>query len=346
MVWPIPEYSKSQIVKAGKLLASKEYEDLDEFSSAIDILSNWRACHGYPINTFQSTLRDKLKKITDDYIVAQRLKRLPSIIKKLERYPTMSLALMQDIGGLRAVVSTMKQVEKLKVSYTNTTRMAHELIRVDDYIQSPKTSGYRSIHLVYRYKNHKKPIYNGLKVEVQLRTKLQHAWATAVETLSTVLDQSLKSSQGDIKWLEYFELISSAFAHIENTALIKKYSHLNKEETFSLIKEQENLLNIKDKLLGYGTAIQHITEKMRPGSSYYLITLNKETRRLNITPYNRTQLQQAAEDYKEAEVLGVHNPKIESVLVSAGSIQSIKKAYPNYFLDTKEFVAALQKIII
>ena len=37
------------------------------------------------------------------------------------------------------------------------------------------------------------------------------------------------------------------------------------------------------------------------------------------------------------------NP-IEVVLVSAGSIKNLKKAYPNYFLDTKDFVRQLEII--
>lgn len=36
---------------------------------------------------------------------------------------------------------------------------------------------------------------------------------------------------------------------------------------------------------------------------------------------------------------------VQVVLVSAGSIESLKRAYPNYFLDTHEFLKQLDKII-
>src|SRR5438270_828907 len=97
----VPSYSKATINKAGDSLADNEKHE-----SALSILSEWRACHAYPINTFQKTLRDRISKLKlkENTIVAQRLKRMPTIIDKLRRYPNMKLSQMQDIGGLRAVV--------------------------------------------------------------------------------------------------------------------------------------------------------------------------------------------------------------------------------------------------
>ena len=80
----------------------------------------------------------------------------------------------------------------------------HELHTSRDYIQHPKPSGYRSIHLVYKYKNPISPEYNGLFVELQIRTRLQLAWATAVETMGTYLGHALKSSEGPERWLDFF----------------------------------------------------------------------------------------------------------------------------------------------
>jgi ppGpp synthetase/RelA/SpoT-type nucleotidyltranferase len=39
--------------------------------------------------------------------------------------------------------------------------------REDDYIRQPKISGYRGVHLVYRYLRDRQETYNGLSVEVQ-----------------------------------------------------------------------------------------------------------------------------------------------------------------------------------
>jgi hypothetical protein len=94
-----PKYSKKQINRAGEILISDDPTESNR-RFADEVLANYRAAHGYPINTFQATLRAKLKTIDDKAIVAQRLKRTPSIVLKLKRFEGMKLARMQDIGGL------------------------------------------------------------------------------------------------------------------------------------------------------------------------------------------------------------------------------------------------------
>lgn len=201
-----PLFSRSQVDKAGDILcqpAPDTYtsERIDNEIWAYDVLSNWRACHNYPINTFQATLRNRLENIDAEATVAQRLKRFPSIVLKLRRFPGMKAARMQDIGGLRAIVKSVNDVRKLETTYrTATPSFRHKLVSSKDYIAHPKPDGYRSVHLVYRYQNVRTPDINGLLLELQLRSRLQHAWATAVETMGTFLGQALKSGYGDSRW--------------------------------------------------------------------------------------------------------------------------------------------------
>lgn len=283
MTFPQPQYTRKQVQRAGAFLVeyenavmvgSGDVDDLDKLSEWIDsyvILTNWRACHGYPINTFQSTLRNKLKAIDPNALVAQRLKRAPSIINKLRRFPGMSLSRMQDIGGLRAVVSGVGELAELYSNYKE-TRFTHALVSEHDYVTSPKASGYRSVHLIYKYKLRDASPYEGLLVELQFRTKLQHAWATAVETVGTFLEHSLKSSEGPDEWLNFFALVSSAFAHAEGTPLVPGYEHLSKAQTYQRTAEEAKRLGVSDMLRGYSSAVNAIpTGKAR--SAYYLVEL-------------------------------------------------------------------------
>ena len=73
----------------------------------------------------------------------------------------MQLARMQDIGGLRAVVGTLKMVRELEDNYKR-SRFKHELVTDRDYIENPKSSGYRSVHMIYRYRSEIAPAYDGL----------------------------------------------------------------------------------------------------------------------------------------------------------------------------------------
>jgi ppGpp synthetase/RelA/SpoT-type nucleotidyltranferase len=189
MEWAKPENSKSQVDRAGKILVSNS-QDWVAYERAHQIINNWRASHYYPLNTFKVTLRRKSLEVDSDRLVAQRIKRLSSIEAKLLRFKTMQLSQMQDIGGCRAIVSTTEQVKELMKKYEKSD-LKHNLDDIDDYILLPKQSGYRSVHLLYKYNIDKvaPAIYNGLFIEVQIRSRLQHAWATAVETVGTFLRQ-------------------------------------------------------------------------------------------------------------------------------------------------------------
>jgi len=50
---------------------------------------------------------------------------------------------------------------------------------------------------------------------MQIRSRVQHAWATAVETVDMFSGQALKSSHGDDKWLRFFAVAASEMAYIE-----------------------------------------------------------------------------------------------------------------------------------
>ena len=50
-------------------------------------------------------------------------------------------------------------------------------------------------------------------------------------------------------------------------------------------------------------------------------------------------------DYAEAEKRNNGKKEYDVVLVGADTSTDLKKAYPNYFVDTGEFLSYLQKII-
>lgn len=348
MTWPTPKFSRNQVSKAGEYLTknagpAEDYESFERWLSAYEVLTNWRACHGYPINTFQATLRTRLKKIDPEALVAQRLKRTPSILNKLNRFKGMNLARMQDIGGLRAVVGTKRQLQVLNEAYLS-TNLTHELVSQYDYVRHPKPTGYRSIHLVYRYKGRTPTPYDGLLLELQLRTRVQHSWATAVETAGTFLEHPLKSNEGPDDWLKFFALVGSAFAYLEGTERVPGFEELDRAETYRRTAEEAARLRIRDMLLGYSSAVREIAPGTRR-SAFYLVELSvaKAEKTVSITPFARDQLERANAAYAEVEKQASQTGN-QVVLVSAGSIESLRRAYPNYFLDTHEFLRNLSRV--
>lgn len=343
MAYVEPQFTKGQVNKAGEILVDPDAHLPKDRVWADIVLANWRACHGYPINTFQALLRLRLKKIDKNAIVAQRMKRAPSIILKLQRFEDMRLARMQDIAGLRAVVSSVTRVRAVESEY-RASQFKHKLVSSKDYISEPKADGYRGIHLIYRYSNNRAPKYEGLSLELQLRTRLQHAWATAVETMGTFLGQALKSGQGELEWRGFFAKASAALAIIEKCPAVPGFENCSAEDVFNQVAEAENELRVLDKLNGFAIAADKITTERGQGA-YHLVVLNSKDRTVQIRPYPIARLEQANLDYADIEKRTKAGEPIEAVLVSAGPVDALRKAYPNYFLDTQAFVAQINKVI-
>jgi putative GTP pyrophosphokinase len=326
-------YTKGAVNRAGKALVAPLSEEKIE---AKKILDNWRACHVAPLNSFQRSLRLKLNKLDDDALVSQRLKRTPSILSKLERNPNMQLARMQDIGGIRVVAKNMQKVREIKDAYKNGTNIFTLVSGGKDYINYPKDSGYRSVHMIFKCKN-------GFSIELQIRTIVQHAWATAIETMGTFLDHSLKSSEGPEEWLNFFSLASSAFAVLESTPRAPEHDQYSAKELFELLLAKENEFDVLNKLAGFRVAAKHITDDKKKGH-YHLVTLNLDTKMANIQSYAPKNIEAANADYSAKEELVNNGENIQVVLVSSESITSLKKAYPSYFLDAQLFAKQIEVV--
>jgi hypothetical protein len=339
-MWVAPQYSRSQVDWAGAILADLKVED--DLDSALQIVNNWRASHSFPLNTFQITLRNKARMVDKKCLIAQRIKRFASIAYKLIRFKTMKLSQMQDIGGCRAVVSNVAHVEELRELY-RVSRLKHHLIREDDYVNEPKTSGYRSVHLIYRYRSDRQDTYNGLQIEIQLRSKLQHAWATAVETVGTFLRQSLKASQGDEDWQRFFKLMSSEMALREGTPIVPGTPESEKElleELRSYAKE----LDVDKKLWAYTMSLSALDRPHMKKAYYFLLHLTPAEGRLSIISFRRSELEEAMTAYLNIES-SLKEKADEAVLVSVRSMSDLRRAYANYFLDTNVFRQAVKKAI-
>lgn len=330
-------YSKKQIDKAGELLKKNHSNE------ALKILSYWRAKHSYVLNIFHNRLKKFSKKIDKYSFTSQRLKRTSSIIKKLNRYTT-RLTQIQDMAGCRAVLSNVKLAKIVYEKYYLRGDLKHELINKQDYITYPKPDGYRSIHLIYKYKSDKQNKNNGLLVEIQIRSKLQHLWATAVETTSFFIGNSLKLNEGEKKWKEFFKLVSSAFAIIEESPLVPN-TPINKEKLYCEIKKQEKELKFLEKLNEWTNSIREIEQLTKTNKELFLLKLDTNLKELNIKAYSKRQEKAAIKNYIDYEKDIYEKKGYDIVLVSTDKITNLKKAYPNYFLDTKEFIKQLKKIL-
>ena len=211
----------------------------------------------------------------------------------------MQLARMQDIGGLRAVLTSVRRVRGLERNYRESA-FEHVLTNSKNYIDEPKEDGYRGIHLIYRYNNSRAPAYNGLSLELQVRTQRQHAWATAVETMGTFLGQALKAGQGDQEWRDFFAKASAALALIEGTAPVPGFEDRDRDAVFADVAAAEARLRVLQRLQGFAIAADRITTERGKGA-YHLIVLDSNRRAVTIRPYPVASLEQANIDYAAVE---------------------------------------------
>ena len=149
-----------------------------------------------------------------DIILSQRLKRIPTIIDKLSRQPSMALTTMADIAGCRAVFLTQNDVERVQARFSSNaakrSRRAGQPCtdRVYDYVAEPRDTGYRAVHV--------HTTYRGMRVEVQLRTLMQHAWAVRVEDRSTATGIDLKSGHGPESELAVYRRMAETIAAVDD----------------------------------------------------------------------------------------------------------------------------------
>jgi ppGpp synthetase/RelA/SpoT-type nucleotidyltranferase len=364
MPYAVPEFKRGQVNAAGRALVSEiprapinyppiseeDRERWDTWSGWIDareralvVVNNWRSSHSYPLNVFQGTLRHKAAGVDPRALISQRIKRLPAIELKLRLHPGMEFARMQDIGGCRAVLRSVAAVRRLVGLYEQ-SELRHTRRRVTDYITNPRDSGYRGIHLIYQYKKESGSPWDGLQIEMQLRSQLQHAWATAVETVGTFLRQALKSSVGEEPWLRFFALMGSAMALEERTMPIPNTPTDRKELIVELRKYVRDL-EVVPRLQGYGVALQKVGDKNFKESKYFLLELDARERRLRTRGFKANELQRATEAYLDAEKANANQPGKDTVLVSVRSLSALRRAYPSYFLDTRRFVDAVQEVL-
>ncbi|WP_086478908.1 RelA/SpoT domain-containing protein [Oceanospirillum sanctuarii] len=328
------QYSKKAVQKAGEKLIIDDLakDNPEEYKKSMEILSNWRSSHVNSLKHMLNVLQIACEKIDRRHIVVARLKRTPSIISKLKRFEKMKLRNMQDIAGCRAILSSTKNVYRLRKELNK-----NRDFKVTDYIENPKPDGYRGIHLIGKCLDEE----NGIDypVEIQIRSKVQHAWATAVEIVDLFTNQSLKSNDGKQDWLDFFKAVSNEFSKIEGDEIDSSYESLHK--SVKLIRK----LNVYKKFDAFSGSLKSIEERAESnGEGYNLIKVDFKDQRVQLWSYEEHMFSHAADLYLTLEKEAAKTSEFVVALVSSSSVKNLKEAYPNYFADSKVFIENLKLI--
>lgn len=128
------------------------------------------------IKTMEQTLFGTYHRNIIEYSTS-RIKSPESIVEKLHRKNrdvslNKALETLRDLAGIRVVCSFQDDVYKVAGAIKNLP--GYELVKEKNYIAKPKSSGYRSIHLILKSTN---TTSNIQYIEVQIRSAAMNYWA-------------------------------------------------------------------------------------------------------------------------------------------------------------------------
>lgn len=317
---------------------------------------NFREAHNIIIKLF--TIELKKVKFSKQHLTASRNKRIETIISKLCRPEKPKLDRIHDIAGTRIIFENIKSLEDYIDILENTELVNFkEKINEDknryNYIKNPKSDGYRSIHKVFYYSsnipystlNEKRFNLENKKIELQLRTRLQHIWATTVEIYDIINKSNIKTgthNKLETKEGLFFKKCSLVFEGIESNDVEKIKININE------IFRDKDLVEIYNRLKGIKN-IKNIQLPKTLGSDevFILITdLNKgKTTFFTTDPIEKNDKQDTFLINASYRRLEEKNTKGEYILLllTLGDIKKLKNVYPNYFLNTNKFISILKK---
>ena len=327
-----PKYSLGEVRRAGRVLRQKYEDTSPDLEQAFRVAYNWIGSHALPMSHLRSELMGKVRGGGVSAITAARVKRMVSIRRKISAGKS-SLVDMQDLGGCRAVVSDMSEVRRLIQIYDGGASK-HEMRRFDAHIDQPKASGYRSHHIIMRYVGEgKNAAFKRHDIELQLRTRAQHAWATAVESVGLMRNENLKAGEGCERWLRLFALMAGEMAEDEHQELVPGITS-DREKRRAEIADLDRQLKAIAKLDTYRSLIKQTEHVMRKNARFFQLSFDRSTNTITATTYN-------------IKGLGVDRAEtrsgIDTVVVEVDSAKDLRTAYPNYFMDVQMFVDRLRK---
>ncbi len=230
---------------------------------------------------------------------------------------------MWDISGCRCIVDNDREVYKLEklISKKFTVRKRR------DYIKKPKANGYKSLHLYLQLPNDSKV------VEVQLRNRLDHNWATLVEITDLIFESQLKELGKDKKLEKFLLLLSKrkslTFDDKKYIAkILRQYNYFgNLSNVFT-----RNYLKVRNRWLEL---------EMRENHKFFLI----ETKKDEIPKIDSFSIFNRAEKEYFKRYLSNQNSNIVLTHLLKPSYKNISSAYSNYILTVHSILDDINIIL-
>lgn len=344
-----PPSSKRAVNRAGEQIAEGKAQPTD-----IAVVDQWRASHAYVLNTFQIFFKRRVAEHKKQIEFAQRLKRRKTIIDKLQRRNASGQRLMadvtsmQDFAGCRLIFPDMQSLMKFRRFVHSPDKMRsvfHVLRHADNpdkynYIENPKWTGYRGIHdiFVHRPRPHRKgedvaKPWRNLLCEVQYRTRIQHAWATALE-ISDFLDGERTKfalrEEDEHPRVTFFRLVSELLARYH-----EGLEHALTDMTLDDLRDAIRTVDANLGIMGRLRAMRAVEDfpQLKRHNVLNVFSDEEGEPKLEILAFNNS-----VEAISKSQELESSQNSLNAVYVASDRPSELRRAYKNYFNDPLDFV--------
>jgi hypothetical protein len=189
-------------------------------------------------------------------------------------------------------------------------------------------SGYRAVHLILMRKD--------VKIELQLRSRIQHNWAERIERTSVIYGYYLKELEGADEVISYFKLLSNVFYEIE----------CEREPTKNMIDnleskriECEGIIKMSDKKNVFNSFVNEdyikamINRHAYLISSFYnwMIIFDWNTRKFLHWQVVTGKSDDAIKNYVDFEKKWSADDGYEVVMIGSSDPSAIRKTHSHYF---------------
>lgn len=308
--------TKGDIDRLGQRIgASVEVEIVD-----LNMLQDYRQTFQDPISRVFNFVLTESRQIDKNCIVTYRIKRIDTIVEKLHRFHQntqgpMQLSRMWDIAGCRCIFNSHDNGKLYKLLDVIRDEFGNDC-KVKDYIKTPKSSGYRSIHIYVKDALTNKP------VEIQIRNQEQHNWATLVEIVDLLYGTKNKE-HGAINRLGRFLYLYSHASDLDEKGFAEMLKTERRMKIFERMSRMltSNYLSVKRQWL-----------KQNRKGSYFVITANKNGSEILSFP----SFKEAESTYYE-KYLSNSDSNIVLTHLKMPNFEQINMAYSNYVLAMHAF---------
>ena len=323
----LEDMTNKEINRLGDRIAYAQSVDLVNRDD-LDLLQEFRKTYKDPLAKTFNRLLILARKVDKGAIVTYRIKRINTIIRKLQRFKDnpngeMKLSRMWDIAGCRCILSTTRITDIYKLKSLIEKEFGE--CKVNDYLSQPKGDGYQSLHMYITDEE------TGKKIEVQIRNLVQHHWATLVEIVDLIYGTKIKEGQQEKKLKEFLLL----FSRKESLSYEEKERLVRIEGRYRIFKRMSsvfsgNYINVRKQWL----ATQGV-------GNYFVIEADKNFKS-EIESFKNFD---KAEDSYYERYLANKDSNIVLTYIKNARFEQISTAYSNYILTVHSFFDDYRRFI-